>query len=212
MASSSRSVSARGWAWLSVGDADGRLRRRAAQRISAAWPASAPCSASPLPVTLALVGERAADHGVHRQLPRVERVAIVVGGFELVFLLVAWAAHPSPGEIACRRTVGPAPRPEISLSRLRQHRRRHHAVDGVLSAVADCGKEADEGRSRRCAARHRQRRGADPAHHGGGPRRRRGDPRQSGRRSRARHGSRNQPGDHTLLWARSAATFCSHWG
>src|SRR5208282_4915212 len=30
----------------------------------------------------------------------VERIAIVVGGFELVFLLVAWMAHPGVGEMA----------------------------------------------------------------------------------------------------------------
>ena len=54
----------------------------------------------PVPVTLALVVSALLIMAFTRSYLTVERIAIVVGGFELVFLLVAWMAHPSLGEIA----------------------------------------------------------------------------------------------------------------
>ncbi|MGD0641924.1 MAG: divalent metal cation transporter [Roseiarcus sp.] len=54
----------------------------------------------PVPLTLALVVSVLLIMAFTHSYLTVERVAIVVGGFELVFLLVAWMAHPSPGEIA----------------------------------------------------------------------------------------------------------------
>jgi len=54
----------------------------------------------PVPLTLALVVSVLLIMAFTHSYLTVERVAIVVGGFELVFLLVAWMAHPSLGEIA----------------------------------------------------------------------------------------------------------------
>ena len=54
----------------------------------------------PVPVTLTLVVSALLIMAFTHSYLTVERVAIVVGGFELVFLLVAWMAHPSLGEIA----------------------------------------------------------------------------------------------------------------
>jgi Mn2+/Fe2+ NRAMP family transporter len=54
----------------------------------------------PIPATMALVVAALLGMALTRGYPTVERIAIVVGGFELVFLLVAWLAHPGAGEIA----------------------------------------------------------------------------------------------------------------
>ena len=53
----------------------------------------------PIPVTLALVVTALLIMAWTRSYLSVERIAIVVGGFELVFLAVAWMAHPSLREI-----------------------------------------------------------------------------------------------------------------
>ncbi len=49
----------------------------------------------PTPVTLALVVAALIVLAFTHRYLTVERIALVVGGFELVFLLVAWMAHPS---------------------------------------------------------------------------------------------------------------------
>jgi NRAMP (natural resistance-associated macrophage protein)-like metal ion transporter len=54
----------------------------------------------PVPLTLALVVGALLIMAWTRSYLAVERIAIVVGGFELVFLVVAWMARPSLGEIA----------------------------------------------------------------------------------------------------------------
>jgi Mn2+/Fe2+ NRAMP family transporter len=54
----------------------------------------------PIPATMALVATALLAMALTRSYPTVERIAIVVGGFELVFLLVAWMAHPGVGEMA----------------------------------------------------------------------------------------------------------------
>ncbi len=54
----------------------------------------------PIPATMALVATALLAMALTRSYPTVERIAIVVGGFELVFLLVAWMAHPGAGEMA----------------------------------------------------------------------------------------------------------------
>ncbi len=53
----------------------------------------------PTPVSLALVVAALLVMAFTRSYLSVERIALVVGGFELVFLLVAWMAHPSASEI-----------------------------------------------------------------------------------------------------------------
>jgi NRAMP (natural resistance-associated macrophage protein)-like metal ion transporter len=53
----------------------------------------------PAPVSLALVVAVLLGIAFTRSYRSVERIALFVGAFELVFLLVAWLAHPSLGEI-----------------------------------------------------------------------------------------------------------------
>lgn len=53
----------------------------------------------PVPITLALVVTALLIMAFTHSYLTVERIAIVVGGFELVFLLVAWLAHPNAGEV-----------------------------------------------------------------------------------------------------------------
>lgn len=54
----------------------------------------------PVPVTLALVVAALLVMAFTHSYLQVERVAMVVGGFELVFLFVAWMAHPNGAEVA----------------------------------------------------------------------------------------------------------------
>ena len=54
----------------------------------------------PIPATMALVVAALLIMAFTHSYMTVERIAIVVGGFELVFLLVAWMAHPGAGEMA----------------------------------------------------------------------------------------------------------------
>ena len=54
----------------------------------------------PAPVTLALTVTLLLAMAVTHRYLTVERIAIAVGAFELVFLLVAWLAHPNAGEVA----------------------------------------------------------------------------------------------------------------
>ena len=53
----------------------------------------------PAPLTLALVVTLLLAMVVTHKYLTVERIAICVGAFELVFLLVAWLAHPNGGEV-----------------------------------------------------------------------------------------------------------------
>jgi Mn2+/Fe2+ NRAMP family transporter len=53
----------------------------------------------PVPITLALVVAALLIMAFTHSYLQVERVAMAVGAFELVFLLVAWMAHPSAGEV-----------------------------------------------------------------------------------------------------------------
>ena len=78
-----------------------------------------------------------------RSYRSVERIALFVGAFELVFLLVAWLAHPSLSEVGAGFVSVPLGDPQVPLPRLGQHRRGHHAVDGVLPAVVDRREEAE---------------------------------------------------------------------
>jgi Mn2+/Fe2+ NRAMP family transporter len=54
----------------------------------------------PIPATMALVATALMAMAFWHSYMTVERIAIAVGGFELVFLLVAWMAHPGAGEMA----------------------------------------------------------------------------------------------------------------
>jgi Mn2+/Fe2+ NRAMP family transporter len=54
----------------------------------------------PIPVTMALVVTALLAMAFLHGYLTVERIAMAVGGFELVFLLVAWLAHPSAGDMA----------------------------------------------------------------------------------------------------------------
>jgi len=55
---------------------------------------------APAPLTLALVVALLLAMALTHSYLTVERIAIAVGAFELVFLGVAWLAHPDGGEIA----------------------------------------------------------------------------------------------------------------
>ena len=87
----------------------------------------------PPPVTLALVVAAMLAMALMHGYGTVERIAIAVGAFELVFLLVALLADPASAS-RVRRDRDPAERPQVPPARLRQHRRGHHAVDGVSSS------------------------------------------------------------------------------
>lgn len=54
----------------------------------------------PAPITLTLVVVALLAMAFTRTYVSVERIALAVGAFELVFLIVAWLAHPSMSEIA----------------------------------------------------------------------------------------------------------------
>ena len=138
---------------------------------------------APVPATLALVVTLLlAMIATHTYLT-VERIAMAVGAFELVFLLVAWLAHPDPAELAAQSLSIPIGRQQISLSRLRQHRRRGDAVDGVLPAILGGGARHERRRPRRGAARHRHRRRRHATRHGRRAGGGRGDARQARRGS-----------------------------
>jgi Mn2+/Fe2+ NRAMP family transporter len=64
----------------------------------------------------------------------VERIAMGIGAFELVFLLVAWKAQPQASAMISGALSIPWREPNYLY-----HRRRDHAVDGVLSAVCRRG-------------------------------------------------------------------------
>ena len=66
----------------------------------------------PIPATMALVATALLAMALTRSYPTVERIAIVVGGFELVFLLVAWMAHPGLGEMASGALSAPLADPK----------------------------------------------------------------------------------------------------
>jgi len=66
----------------------------------------------PAPATMALVVAALLFMAYRHSYLTVERIAIAVGAFELVFLLVAWLAHPSVAEIAATATSIPATDPK----------------------------------------------------------------------------------------------------
>jgi Mn2+/Fe2+ NRAMP family transporter len=61
----------------------------------------------PAPISLTLVVAVLLGIAFTRSYQSVERIAIFVGAFELVFLLVAWLAHPSLGEIGVGLVTAP---------------------------------------------------------------------------------------------------------
>ena len=67
----------------------------------------------------------------------VERTAIVFGSFELVFVYIAWRAHPESSRGARRACPYAFRQSRLSLPRNREYRRGDHALDGLLPAV--CG-------------------------------------------------------------------------
>ena len=66
----------------------------------------------PAPVTLALVVTALMAMAVTNSYLTVERIAIGVGAFELVFLAVAWIAHPGLAEMASGAVAIPARDPK----------------------------------------------------------------------------------------------------
>ena len=66
----------------------------------------------PTAVTMALVVAALLFMAYAHSYLTVERIAIAVGAFELVFLLVAWLAHPSGAEIAATATSIPVTDPK----------------------------------------------------------------------------------------------------
>jgi Mn2+/Fe2+ NRAMP family transporter len=88
-----------GWAWVSVGT----LALSCVGALLTEFSGLAGVGALlglPVPVTLALVVTLLLAMAVTHTYLTVERIAIAVGAFELVFLLVAWLAHPQLGEVA----------------------------------------------------------------------------------------------------------------
>ena len=83
-----------GWAWLSVA---GWRRRRSARWSpnSPAWRASENSTACRAELTLPLAAAALLAVVATGSYRRVERIAIVIGLFELAFFAVAWAAHPN---------------------------------------------------------------------------------------------------------------------
>ena len=61
----------------------------------------------PVPLTLTLVVVALMFMAVTHTYLTVERIAIAVGLFELVFVFVAWMAHPNPGELLAGAAAGP---------------------------------------------------------------------------------------------------------
>ena len=89
----------RGWAWLSVGTLFvaclGALLTEFAGLAGVGN-----LMGVPAPLTLALVVTAMLGMAFMHGYRTVERIAIVVGGFELVFLIVALLAHPGLAEVA----------------------------------------------------------------------------------------------------------------
>ena len=67
-------------------------------------------------MTLTLVVAALLIMAFTRSYLSVERIAIFVGAFELVFLLVAWLAHPSLSEIGAGLVSVPLGDPNTSTS------------------------------------------------------------------------------------------------
>ena len=109
---------------------------------------------------------------------------------------LARASEPAGGADGLRGD--PDFRQQISLSRLRQYRRRHYAVDGVLPAGERGRARPHPRRSRRRPARHRARRRGDPTRHGRRPGRDRRRARPQGRGCVAQHGAGDRRRDHAL--------------
>ena len=70
----------------------------------------------PIPATMAMVVTALLAMALTRSYLTVERIAIVVGGFELVFLLVAWMARPDVAQWLRARCRFRLPTPSISIS------------------------------------------------------------------------------------------------
>ena len=68
----------------------------------------------------------------------VERVALLIGSFQLLFIVIAFKAAPSPSEIIHGLFCNSPTRSSISLSRGRKYWRSYYAVDGVLPTVCRC--------------------------------------------------------------------------
>jgi Mn2+/Fe2+ NRAMP family transporter len=87
------------WAWISVGTLVVSCLGALLTEFSGLTGVGALIGV-PAPVTLALVVTLLLAMAVTHKYLTVERIAICVGAFELVFLLVAWLAHPDGGELA----------------------------------------------------------------------------------------------------------------
>ncbi len=89
----------RGWAWLSVSTLFVACLGALLSELSG-LAGVGNLMGVPVPITMVLVVTALAVMAFTHTYLTVERIAIIVGSFELVFLLVAWMAHPSAGEIA----------------------------------------------------------------------------------------------------------------
>jgi Mn2+/Fe2+ NRAMP family transporter len=87
------------WAWVSVGTLVVSCLGALLTEFSGLTGVGALIGV-PAPVTLALTVTLLLAMAVSHRYLTVERIAIAVGAFELVFLLVAWLAHPKLGEVA----------------------------------------------------------------------------------------------------------------
>ena len=89
----------RGWAWLSVATLIVSCLGALLSELSGLAGVGSLMSV-PVPITMALVVTALLVMAFTHTYLTVERIAIIVGSFELVFLLVAWMAHPGANEIA----------------------------------------------------------------------------------------------------------------
>src|ERR1700734_2958139 len=109
---------------------------------------------------------------------RVERVALIIGLFELACFVVAWAAHPGLAGAGAGRNRFADRQSRFSVHGRGDHRRDLQPMDDLLPAVGDGREETQPRRSRPRSMGHRRRRDSDPMPHRRGAGRRRGGVRQ----------------------------------
>lgn len=88
-----------GWAWLSVGTLTLACLGALLSELSG-LAGVGNLIGVPIPVTMVLVVVTLSAMAITHTYLTIERIAVFVGSFEIVFLLVAWLAHPGAREVA----------------------------------------------------------------------------------------------------------------